>query len=200
MRRRTLLVAAGGLSLSLSGCLDANGQSGDASDDTGESTGSDAPRSDGGTTATTLQDESCPPYQTDADRTVCSHGTVPESASVFLEASPDGTTLDGDQPSEEITLTLHNRSASAIEFNPNSWYVWREADDGWQQLEREWSGDGVATVDSGSEHTWSLVEAVSSIQPDPAFETGRYAAEIRVPDPEDDTSVACVALIEFRAP
>lgn len=128
-----------------------------------------------------------------------SHTVDPSSASVLLDASPVRTTLADGQPSEEIALTFANRSESDVEFNPNSWYVWQKTGGEWQEREQEWSGHGKVTVAAGETHTWSFVEAVSAIQRDPQFDPGRYAAEIRVPDPVGDRQVACAALLELEA-
>lgn len=194
-----VLVAAGGtLSTLLSGCL-GSGQSGDSSNDSEPPTESDSPADTGESDAPAVGDESCPPYESDADRTVCSHTADPSSASVLLEASPVRTTLADGQPSEEITLTFTNRTGSEIGFNPNSWYVWQQTGGEWQELEQEWTGHGKVTVAAGETHTWSFVEAVSAIQPEPQFDAGRYAATIHVPAPEGDGEIACVALLELEA-
>lgn len=204
VKRRRILVAAGGtLPVLLSGCL-GSGQSDDS--DGGSSPAASEPSTESnsqpgagafGTSA--FDDESCPPFETDADRTVCSHTVDPDAAPVVLDASPVRTTLADGEPGEEITLTFYNRSGSEIEFNPDSWYVWQQTDGEWQELDQEWSGNGAATVAAGETHTWSFVEAVSAIQPDPQFDPGQYAAEIRVPDPAGDGQVACIALLELEA-
>ena len=61
------------------------------------------------------------------------------------------------------------------------------------QLQQEFVGDGVVSVSPNDVHTWSLLEAVESIQNDTTFKSGQYAAEIGVPDPEsDDDWIACI--------
>lgn len=143
-------------------------------------------------------DRSCPPYSTDRERAVCSHTVDEESASVYLDADPETTGLDDCEPAEPITLTLENRSSGDLRFNPASWSIWHDPGDGWTELPPEISGDGVTTLPAGETHSWTFLEAVESIRPEPNLEPGRYAAELGVPDPAGGGWLACIALVRLE--
>jgi hypothetical protein len=137
----------------------------------------------------------CPPFETTADRVVCSHTLDPGTAPVALDADPAQRALDGDQPAESVTLTLSNNAERALTFNPHSWTVRRDTGDGWAQLDEQLSGNGTLTLAPGETHTWTLTEAVETIRETASFEAGLYAAQIDVPDPESDGRVACIAFV-----
>jgi hypothetical protein len=115
---------------------------------------------------------------------------------VYLEPTPGQSTLDDGLPTDEITLTLHNQSASDLTFNPHSWRIWHTGDTDWWELDQQLSGNGKLTVSPDETHSWSFTEAVESIREAPTFEAGVYAAELGVPDPnQSDAWVACIALV-----
>ncbi|WP_248517807.1 hypothetical protein [Salinarchaeum laminariae] len=199
-RRRLLGAVCGGLSLQLGGCLEHDGSDGaNGSQPSGTTDGPEGcsgegtHQSDGGMATDAFQDEPCPPYATDADRTVCSHTVDPETASRVLEAAPVRTTLDDGQPSDEITLSLHNLGSAAVEFNPHSWSLWERTATEWQTLEAELHGNGRMTLDPGCSTSWTFVDVVSSVRIDPDLSPGRYAAEISV------SGTAYTTLVEFSA-
>ena len=190
MNRRRLLAVCSTLPLA-AGCTGAPAGGGDAPDDT--PTGSD------GTDPTpTAGARRCPPFETARDRAVCSH-TVKRDAGVFVAATPKRSRLDDGRPAEEVTLTLHNRSDVELSFNPHSWRIHHDGGDGWTELDRETAGDGETTVAAGGTRSWSLLEAVESVRPDPDLDPGRHAAELGVPDPAGDGWVACIAFVRLEA-
>ena len=190
MNRRRLLAVCSTLPLA-AGC-------------TGAPAGGDAPNntptgSDGTDPTPTAGARRCPPFETARDRAVCSHTVEPDDASVFLAATPERSRLDDGTPAEEVTLTLHNRSDVELSFNPHSWRIHHDGGDGWTELDRETAGDGKTTVAAGETRSWSLLEAVESVRPDPDLDPGRYAAELGVPDPAGDGWVACIAFVRLEA-
>jgi hypothetical protein len=180
MNRRTFLACLGGGStVALAGCLD----------DTGATDADEPPE---------IPPQSCPPAETDRASSVCSH-TV-ETETVYLDPSPSTATLDAGTPTEEITVTLHNQSATALSFNPHSWRLWHNPDSSWTALDQERSGNGHVTVPPESTHSWSFMETVDSVRTEPALDPGVYAAELGVPDPEADGDwIACFALVRLTA-
>ena len=196
MNRRQVLARIGtGAVIGLAGC-NSSAESSDAPDQaspsptttTDESTLSDP----------TEIDYSCPPYDTARDRAVCSQTVDKDSEPVYLEPTPVQSTLDDGIPTEEITLTLHNQSPSDLSFNPHSWRIRQKADSDWVELEQQLSGNGKLTISPNDTHSWSFTEALESIREDPEFETGLYAAELGVPDPDNnDAWVACIALVHL---
>lgn len=189
-RRHVLALIGAGATLGLAGCL------GDAetpgNDDGATGSTPESPQSPG------APDEPCPPYETSRDRAVCSHTVETESTAVSLEPRPDQRALDDGVPAEELSLTLHNRSASELTFNPHSWRIRHRSESGWRELDRQRSGDGRLVLSPGDSHSWSFTGAVESIQADPELQPGLYAAEIGVPDPETGSGwVACIALVRL---
>jgi len=196
MNRRQVLAWIGtGAIIGLAGC-NSGAESSDAPDRASPSptttTNESAPSDP------TVLDHSCPPYDTARDRAVCSQTVDKGSEPVYLEPTPVQSTLDDGIPTEEITLTLHNQSPSDLSFNPHSWRIRQKADSDWVELEQQLSGNGKLTISPNDTHSWSLTEALESIREDPEFETGLYAAELGVPDPDnDDAWVACIALVHL---
>lgn len=198
MRRRRLLACIGVSATPITaGCLGGDAPSDDPvrTVDGGESGGrtvaEDGSPDDPGA-------RSCPPYSTDRERAVCSHTVDGESAPVYLLTEPETAVLDDGGPADTITLTLYNRSSGDLRFNPASWRIWHDSGDGWEELLPEVSGDSTLTVPAGGTHSWTFLEAVESIRPEPDLEHGRYAAEIGVPDPVVDGWLACIALVTIE--
>lgn len=153
-----------------------------------------------GTPRPQIDDQPCPPYAIDRDRAVCSHTVSPDSASVYLVADPQSSTVEDGTPVDDVTLTLYNKSANELRFNPHSWRIWQLTNGSWSELDQQEGGDGVVTVSTDSSYTWTFLEAVGSIRSDPELSQGIYAAEIGVPDPDTDGWVACIALSQFKTP
>ena len=202
MNRRQVLAQIGaGAVVGLTGCVSGAESSGSPDGQSSPDQASPSP-----TTTTdestpsdpTVLDHSCPPYDTARDRAVCSQTADKDSEPVYLEPTPVQSTLDDGIPTEEITLTLHNQSPSDLSFNPHSWRIRQKADSDWVELEQQLSGDGKLTISPNDMHSWSFTEALESIREDPEFETGLYAAELGVPDPDNnDAWVACIALVHL---
>lgn len=151
-------------------------------------------------TCTETDGQPCPPFATARHRAVCSHTVEPNSASVYMDPHPGCSTLKNGTPGEEITLTVYNQSSQDLSFNPYSWRIWHGGGGEWTELEQEVSGGGRVTVAARGTHTWSFLEAVESIQEEPALESGRYGAEIGVSDPRNsDVRVALIALVRLDA-
>lgn len=181
-RRRVLRRVCAAPAVAVAGCL----------------AGTDEPDGSGGTGTSAVDEQPCPPYETDRDRAVCSHTVDPETATLYLDPEPRSSRLDGGTPEREVALTLHNRSTTDLRFNPHSWRLHRRSGGEWTALERQQAGDGTVTVPAGDARSWTLAEAAESIRAEPAFQPGLYAAEIGVPDPENDGWVACIALVELE--
>jgi len=182
-RRRFLGLVGSGTAVVAGGCLESADAAGTASR----------------TPQPTADEQPCPPYPTDRDRTVCSHTVTSDTASVYLTPDPRSSPLDDGTPVDEITLTLYNQSSTDLRFNPHSWRIWHLSDGDWSELDRQQSGDGVVTVAANGTDTWSFLETIETSQDDPELNPGRYAAEIGVPDPDTaDGWVACIALIRFE--
>lgn len=191
MDRRDLLASIGaGSTIGLAGCL------GDVEILTSPASRTDL---DGSETSDLpeVADLPCPPYETDRDRSICSHVGDTDTEAVSLIARPERSTLDDGIPTEDITLTFHNQSASDLRFNPHSWRFWHHSDGEWTQLSQNVSANGLLTVSAGATYSWSFSDAIGSIQPNPTLETGLYAAEIGVPDPHSDQWIGCMALVQF---
>lgn len=151
-----------------------------------------------GTAWPAIAGQSCPPHATSYDRAVCSHTADLDTAPVSLASDPRTSSLDDGAPVDEVTLTLSNRSATDLRFNPHSWRIRHLTGGDWSEMERRVSGNGVVTVPANDAHTWSFTEAVNSLQEEPELNPGLYAAEIGVPDPEaDDDWIGCIALVRF---
>ncbi|WP_138004531.1 hypothetical protein [Halalkalirubrum salinum] len=192
MERRDLLASIGaGSTIGLAGCLgDVEILMPPASRNNFNGT-EDAERPE-------IADIPCPPYKSDHDRSICSHVGDTDTAAVSLMVRPERTTLDDGTPTEDITLTFHNQSASDLRFNPHSWRFWYHSNGEWTQLPQNVSGSGLLTVSAGASYSWSFSEAIESIQPNPTLDPGLYAAEIGVPDPiHSDQWVGCMALVQF---
>lgn len=189
MNRRDLLthIVVGSV-VGIPGCL------GDAE------TPDDGNESDGDVDSTNpeIDDQPCSPYEADRDSAVCSHTVDPDAASVYIEPTPESSTLDDGTPVDDITLTFYNQSSSELTVNPHSWSIWYTPETEWEELHQELSGDGHLTVSPGNTHSWSFVEAVEAIQEEPDLEPGLYAAELGVPDPENsDDRIACIAFVQL---
>lgn len=200
MNRRQVLAQIGsGTVVTLAGCISGAESSGTPDSQPSPDQESPSPTTnDSSPSDPAVSDYACPPYDSDRDRAVCSHTVATDSEPVYLEPTPVQTTLDDRTPSEEITLTLHNQSATDLTFNPHSWRIWHTDDANWTELDQQRSGNGTLTVSSNETHSWSFTQAVESIRDDPAFETGVYAAEIGVPDPNQSNEwVACIALVKL---
>ncbi|SFB74508.1 hypothetical protein SAMN05444422_101668 [Halobiforma haloterrestris] len=194
-RRRVLERASFGALLGLAGCLGENNTADDPSD-----TESTASMDDTESAIPDIDAQSCPPYETDHDRVVCSHTVDPDSATVFLEPSPRRSTVVDGTPESEVTLTLHNRSDSELTFNPYSWQLRSDSGSGWRELQQDRAGNGTLTVSAGETHTWSLVDAVTAVREEPDLDPGLYAMELTVPDPERESDrIACIALVRLEA-
>lgn len=200
-RRHVLAQISAGAVVGLAGCISGAESSGapDSQPSPDQASPSPTPTTDGPTQAApAVAEYSCPPYDTDHERAVCSHTVDTDSEPVYLEPTPSQSTLDDGIPSEEITLTLYNQSASDLTFNPHSWRIRHTEDTGWTELDQQISGNGKLTVSPDETYSWSFTEAVESIREDPTFETGVYAAELGVPDPDqNDAWVACIALVKL---
>lgn len=197
MHRRHVLAHVGaGALLGAAGCLNENLPT----DDSERRTESPGSMDDTEYTIPGIDSQPCPPYEIDRDRVVCSHTVDPDLAAVYLEPSPKrGTVTDG-TPETEITLTLHNCSASELTFNPYSWHIRYDTGAGWRELQQDRSGNGTLTVSAGETHTWSLVDAVTAVRDDPDLEPGLYAAELTVPAPAQESDrIACIALVRLEA-
>jgi len=133
------------------------------------------------------------------DDAVCSHTVDPESAPVYLEATPSRSTLADGMPSEEVSLTLYNQFDTDITFNPHSWTVRRRSEEEWQKVRFQSTGDGTATLSSGESRSWTLTQVVESHREDAKFEPGTYTAEIGVPRPETDGWISCIATIRLES-
>lgn len=192
MNRRNLLIQLGsGAILCTAGCL---GDPGSPNDPEAEN------ERDGETKTpdSSFSIVSCPPYGPIHNRAVCSHTVDREAESVYLLPDREQATLSDGVPEEEMSLKLHNQSSSELTFNPHNWRIWHKTDSEWEELERQLSGDGSVSVSAGETHSWSLVEAVESIQEDAVLVSGEYAAEIRVPDPETEGEwIACVSVVQL---
>lgn len=204
MNRREILASAGvAVPSTLAGCLsrEEDAGTGETRNGTGDGKRDGDSKNDTETAEReTIGDQPCPPYEIQRDRAVCSHAVNTDDASVFLEPAPVSTTLEDGVPVDEIALTLHNRSAVGLTFNPHSWRIWHNSDDKWEQLSVQRSGDGDLTVPSADTHSWSFVEAVESIRAEANLEPGLYAAELGVPAPESsDEWIACIALVRLEA-
>lgn len=212
MNRRSLLALVGAGSLTaFMGCLEGTETPADEeeaaspSDGSTEGTGSTSTDSVEDTDTanpenTDLDEQSCPPYETQRDRAVCSHTVNTDTATVYLDADPNKSGLTDGKPDGEITLTLHNQSSSDLTFNPNSWEIGFNRGSEWEEFQRQKSGDGDVTVPADETHSWSLMDAVESIQDNPDLEPGVYAAELGVPDPEtSDEWIACIALVQLNS-
>lgn len=135
----------------------------------------------------------CPPYNPDADETVCSHTVDTNAASVYL--LPSQTVVE--EPSETLNLTLHNDSSTELTFNPYSWTVMMQRESGWTELEQQVSGNGKLTVAPGETQTWTLNEVAGYSNESTTLDTGRYTAEISVPDPDGPAWITCVAVFRL---
>jgi len=182
MKRRHLLAGIGAGAACLAGCLGTDGTP-DGTDGT--------PRPDG----PAIDDQPCPPYETDRDRAVCSHTVETDDEPVSLTVDPERGSLSDGTTDDEHTLTLHNQSDMDLTFNPNSWRFRYDGGSGWRPLQAELAGDGHVTLQAGETRSWTFMEAVGTIQENPELEPGLYAAELGVPDPDgDDEWLACLAL------
>lgn len=181
-RRRFLAHVGAGTVVAVGGCLGATGTRSDSD----------------GTIRPAMDAQPCPPFSIDRDRAVCSHTVDRDTASVYLDPEPHSSTLNDGTPAEEITLTLHNQSATDLRFNPHSWRIWHQSDSDWTELQQHSTGDGVVTVHTSNTYTWSFLEAVESIQAEPEVHAGLYAGEISVPAPATDDWIACIALVRFE--
>lgn len=204
MKRRNLIAHIGaGSIVGIAGCLEDVETLGDPEDDTDAGTPDD-PEDDNesegeaDTTNSEIDAQPCPPYETERDSAVCSHTVNPDAVSVYLEPDIESSTLKDGTPVDDITLTFYNQSSGELAFNPNSWNIWHNSGAEWKELQQELSGDGHLTVSADDTHSWSFMEAVESIQEEPALEPGLYAAELGVPDPKNsDDWIACIALIQL---
>lgn len=200
MNRRRLLAHVGASSLvSITGCLGTNGTpAGSETETNPPSNESDAETDTTNPETAAIDDQPCPPYKTDRDTAVCSHTVDTDTASVYLDASPEASELDNGEPSDEITLTLHNQSASELTFNPNSWNIYHNAGTEWKELQQKQSGDGMYTISEDETHSWSFMEAVESVEEELELERGLYAAELGVSFDNSDDWIACIALIRLN--
>ncbi len=195
-RRRVLELGVAASGFAIAGCISSGSEDEDTQNsdsDTGE-TPSNSDSSD-----TEFSDVECPPFDSEASATVCSHTVDTDAASIYLDASPAETALPNDEPSEEITLTLNNTSDGSTRFNPHSWHIWHNSESGWMELEQTIVGDGVMTLEAGDSMSWSFMEVLTGIQHDPDLEPGRYAAEIHLPDPVTGEDTGCIALLDLQA-
>ena len=192
MNRRNLLSHIGGGSIvGIAGCL-GGAETPDEPEAGNESDG------EVDTLTPDIDDQPCPLYETERDSAVCSHTVDTDTASVYIEPNPESSTLNDGTPVDDITLTFYNQSSNELTFNPHSWSIWHNSGTEWEELQQELSGDGRLTTSPDDTHSWSFIEAVESIQEEPAFEPGLYAAELGVPDPENsDEWVACIALVQL---
>lgn len=184
MHRRHLLAhISAGTAVAVGGCLGTT----DAADKSEETTSPD------------VDAHPCPSYSNDRNRTVCSRTVDTDTASVYLNPTPQTSALSDGTPADEITLTLHNQSSTELRFNPYSWRIWHQSETDWIELQQQHVGGGVVTVSPHDTHTWSFLAAVESIRNDPTFKPGLYAAGISVPDPESDNWVDCIGLVRLES-
>lgn len=199
MKRRRLLACTGlGTIGSLAGCLGSaeptespnRADPNDSDEGNGRGDGdSDPPRIDG---------LSCPPYETTRDSAICSHTADVSDAPVTLEPSTDRAVLADGRPADEITLTLTNRSTRPITVNPASWTIRHNAGAEWEAFWQEYAITSHRTVPPNDAISWTFTEAVESVRRDPDLESGLYAAELGVPDPETDGEwIACIAFVRL---
>lgn len=200
MNRRRLLAQIGAGSVAYAaGCLGGDAIPENPEAETEPSSNESEEKADDSNLGNTaVDDQSCPPYSIERNSAVCSHTVDADTASVYLDPSPDVSTVDDGVPGDGITLTLHNQSASDLTFNPYSWNIWYSSGTEWEELQQQQVGNGDLTVSAGDTHSWSFMEAVKSIQNEPELEPGLYAAELGVPDPENgDEWIACIALVQL---
>lgn len=205
MKRRHVLARIGaGMTVGIAGCIGGTDTSDDRQDrndsrpEANPSTETQDGNPNSGASTTPLDDQPCPPSDTDREKAICSHTDAADSAPVYLEPDPNEGTLVEGLPDQDITLTLYNQSSTDLRFNPHSWRIWNRSDSGWQEFEQGVSADGSQTLEADGTRSWSLTEAVTAIQQDPVFEPGLVAASIGVPDPgSSDGWISCVALVDL---
>jgi hypothetical protein len=166
---------------------------------TGRTTG------DGGDNSTTTP--VCPPFDTDANRTICFR-THSDDKPICLSVSHADWTIDTtDNAVETNSFTLHNESDSTLRFDPRSWKLYEQPHNQtsakWKRVSRQ-DGTDRASQNSGETYRWSLsrlshpspnAEHTDYITAD--IDTGRYAFVVRVSDPRKNDSIACLAIFSL---
>ncbi|WP_435101318.1 hypothetical protein [Halarchaeum sp. P4] len=153
---------------------------------------SDAAKTGSTTTARPLSAYDCPPHDRHAEPIVCSHTVDTDSASVYL--LPSASTADA---ATGVELTLHNDSASALEFNPYQWSVVQQDGAAWTPVEKRIAGDGRVVLDPGETQTWTFADVVGFINDRFLIDPGTYTASIGVPNPDGDDWLRCLALFRL---
>lgn len=158
---------------------------------------------DNGDNATTTP--VCPPFDTDADRTICFRT---RSKSIWLSVShPDWTIDTTENGIETNSFTLHNELGTSLRFDPHNWKLYeqfqKQTNTMWKEISRHNESNHAVLAPSETYH-WSL-----SLQPHPSpnaehtdfitadLDTGRYAFVVRIPNPHEDASIACLAMFSL---
>jgi hypothetical protein len=147
-----------------------------------------------------LGKESCPPFEIGADRSVCSRTRSDEP--IWLSVAYSAwDILKGDNTVDTNVFTLHNESGASIRFNPHEWKLYEKRKESWTMIKRGNGDDGSVVLKSGEVYRWSL-SRVNHPTPNAAhtgyitadISTGQYGFVVRVSDPHNDESIACLAV------
>lgn len=214
MKRRTLIVAAGG-ALATAGCVspttagDDSSTDGNADQTPSDGTPTETP-SEGDGAGAPFEDIGCPSFAEEVDRTVCAH--TESDSDVYPTVSTDVfSPTTGDDSVETMQIQVHNDSAHSFGFNPYAWALKRRTEGGWEHVAPDEYVEPWYTLDPTQTYTWAL-----SVEPHPSpngerrtdivedLDSGTYAFQMTgfLSDadstPADDRSVRthieCVAL------
>jgi hypothetical protein len=120
-----------------------------------------------------IDDQSCPPLDVRADRTVCSHAD--ERGGIDVNASPT-TVSPASEAVERITLRIDNRADSPLRFDGSRWRLYRNAGYGWRERQVSAGALGEHTIEPGETVSWSGIDAWLGLAPDDRANAGLYAA------------------------
>lgn len=147
-----------------------------------------------------LGNGSCPPFETGADRSVCSRTRSDEPIWLSV-AHSEWEILKGDNTIDTNVFTLHNESEASLRFNPHGWELYEKGREGWTMVKHGNRNDGGVSLKSGEMYRWSL-SRVDHPTPNVAhteyitadINLGQYGFVVRVPDSYIDESIACLAM------
>lgn len=210
MKRRTLLATIGAV-VAGAGCVDSSSPD----DETGVGdNGTDTPsddtptESDGDDAGGSFDDIGCPSFADTADRTVCSGGESDSAVYPTVSEAVFTPTTD-DERVKTMQITVHNESETPFGFNPYSWAIKRQTEDGWEHVAPEEYVEPWFTLPAGETYTWELtVESTETEEKDrllPVSEdldSGTYAFQITgqlsETGEESAETIECVGLFEVN--